>query len=230
MDQPELSPRDMELALRSITRLNKWSGAGLRLWRQLSQCLHQQRGGRVSILDIACGSADVSLKILRMLRQQGLDAELFACDKSPVAVARASKLARQRGMSDVRFFAADALRDELGGPYDIVMSSLFLHHLDETGGIRLLEKMRRISLRTVLVDDLCRSSKGFWLAHWASRLLTASSVVRFDAPASVRSAWTPTEARQLAERAGLAGARIVRHWPERYTLVWQHSANCRAAA
>jgi len=230
MDQPELAPPALERALRSITRLNQWSGAGPGICRQLSRCLKLERGDRISILDVGCGSADVSLKILRLLRRRGLQAKLAACDKSPVAVARARSLAKRWGLSGASFFAADAVYDDLGGPYDVVMCSLFLHHLDEVAGVRLLERMRQAARDAVLVDDLCRSSKGYWLARVASRLLTTSPVVRFDAPASVRSAWTPAEALGLAEQAGLTGVRVVRRWPERYTLIWQRSTNCRVAA
>jgi hypothetical protein len=74
------------------------------------------------------------------------------------------------------------------------------------------------------MDDLNRSRLGYALAHWGCRLLTRSPVVRYDGPASVRSALTPKEALALARRAGLHQATIHPRWPERYTLAWQPSA------
>ena len=62
----------------------------------------------------------------------------------------------------------------------------------------------------VLVNDLARSRFSFLSVWFACRVLTRSRVVRFDGPASVRSAFTPQEAVALAERAGLYGAIVQR--------------------
>jgi hypothetical protein len=48
-------------------------------------------------------------------------------------------------------------------------------------------------------------------------------VVHFDAPASVRAAYTAEEARALAADAGLAAARIGRRWPCRWTIDWSRA-------
>jgi len=48
--------------------------------------------------------------------------------------------------------------------------------------------------------------------------------VRFDGPASVRSAYSPTEALALATRAGLDNARVSTRFPARYLLQWKKHA------
>jgi hypothetical protein len=98
---------------------------------------------------------------------------------------------------------------------------LFWHHLAEPDGIKLLERMAAAARRAVLVDDLVRSRLGFALVWVGSYLLTRSSVVHTDGPLSVRAALSLAEARELAERAGLHGATIRRHWPERFLLTWR---------
>ena len=70
----------------------------------------------------------------------------------------------------------------------------------------------------MLVNDLARSRFGFVGVWLASRFLTRSPVVRFDGPASVRSAFTRAEALALAERAGLTGATAQRSFPARFLL------------
>jgi hypothetical protein len=72
----------------------------------------------------------------------------------------------------------------------------------------------------VAVNDLTRSRAGLVLVWAACRLLTRSPVVHFDGPVSVRAAFTPREALALAERAGLAGATVVRRRPCRFLLTW----------
>ena len=73
------------------------------------------------------------------LPRAGVALHIDGCDVSPTAVEFAAGRARRAG-ADVRFFAADALRDPLPDGYDAVVCSLFLHHLadDEAEGFRLL--------------------------------------------------------------------------------------------
>ena len=78
--------------------------------------------------------------------------------------------------------------------------------------------------RLVLVNDLRRTRFGFALAHLACRLLTRSPIVHHDGPLSVRAAFTSEEALELALEAGLAGAMISHHWPQRFLLSWRKPA------
>ena len=73
----------------------------------------------------------------------------------------------------------------------------------------------------VLVNDLARSRFNYCAVWAACRMLSRSPVVRFDGPASVRSAFTPKEALALAERAGLTGATVRGKFPCRYLLSWR---------
>ena len=77
--------------------------------------------------------------------------------------------------------------------------------------------------RLVLVNDLDRSLIGLILAHVVTRLVTRCDVVHTDGPRSVAAAFTTTEARAMAERAGLRGATVVRRWPCRWLLSWRRT-------
>jgi hypothetical protein len=121
----------------------------------------------------------------------------------------------------VRFFVLDALADPLPSDYDVVTCSLFLHHLDDAEAIELLRRMAAAARRLVLVNDLVRSRTGLTLAYVATRLLTLSPVVHVDGPLSVRAAYTPPEALELARQAGMQGATIQRKWPFRFLLGWR---------
>jgi hypothetical protein len=84
--------------------------------------------------------------------------------------------------------------------------------------------MGRAAGKLVLVNDLSRGTLNYVLVHIACRILSRSPVVRFDGPASVRAAFTPDEARRLADAAGLAGATVTPKFPCRFLLVWRKSA------
>jgi SAM-dependent methyltransferase len=118
---------------------------------------------------------------------------------------------------------SDVLAEPPAGRYDVVMCSLFLHHLADDQAIRLLASMRERAQQAVLVQDLRRSRRGWLLARLASRLLTRSDVVRYDALRSVEGAFTAAELGFLAGRAGLNSlhTRVDVRWPERLLLAWE---------
>jgi hypothetical protein len=121
----------------------------------------------------------------------------------------------------VRFERLDVLAEELPPGFDVVTSSLFLHHLSRHQAERLLRKMGGAARQMVLIQDLRRSAIGLQLARLAARVFSRSAVVHTDAPRSVQAAFTLSEAGQLARDAGLTGATVVSRWPFRFLLSWR---------
>jgi 2-polyprenyl-3-methyl-5-hydroxy-6-metoxy-1,4-benzoquinol methylase len=146
--------------------------------------------------------------------------QVDGCDVSGTALAHAAERVARAGVS-VKLFRQDAVNDPLPDGYDVVTTSLFLHHLSDDEAATILRRMGEAAGRLVLVNDLARTRAG-WLLAWAGcRLLTRSPVVHFDGPASVRSAFTTAEVTALADRAGLGGAKVTTHWPCRFLLRWE---------
>jgi SAM-dependent methyltransferase len=218
MDQPDLEERLLRGALCGLERINRWSGSAGTLWRPIRALARRVREP-LRLLDVATGAGDVPLALWRKARRRGVALRVEGCDFSPGAVAHARRRAAEVG-ADVYFFKWDAAAGPLPEGYDVLTSSLFLHHLDEGPAVDLLRRMGRAAGRLVLVNDLRRGLGGLLLAHVATRLLSASPVVHRDGPRSVVAAFTPTEARDLARQAGLEGACVVRRWPCRFLLTW----------
>jgi len=218
MDQPGLEPGRHRQALHGLRRINFWSGSAGILWPPLA-ALARASPRPVRVLDLASGGGDVAIRLQRRAHRAGLPLVVEGCDVSAVAVEHAVREAERQG-TPVRFFRADALADDLPGDYDVVVCSLFLHHLTEDQAVELLRRMGAAAGRLVLVNDLVRSRPGLLLARVGTRLLSRSPVVHVDGPRSVEGAFTVEEARVLAERAGLGGATVERRWPCRYLLTW----------
>ena len=143
-------------------------------------------------------------------------------DISGTAVATAGQQAAEAGTATVTFHQCDVLHDPFPLPqYDVVMNSLFLHHLDEPQVVRVLQRMAAAARQRIIIDDLRRTRLGYFLAWTGCRLLSRSPIVHFDGPVSVEGAFTDAEILQLAAQAGLQSARLQRHWPQRFLLTWQ---------
>jgi SAM-dependent methyltransferase len=220
MDQPDLDRQRHFGALRGLERINSWSGSARLLWPPIRSLARATSGRPLRVLDVATGAGDVPVRLWHKARRAGLRVQIDGCDRSAEAVAYArSRAAENR--AEVGFFVHDALGEALPAGYDVLMSSLFLHHLDEEQAVAFLRRTAQAAAGLVLINDLVRSRAGFVLAWVGTRLLSRSAVVHTDGPRSVEGAFTIAEVRSLAEQAGLHGATVARRWPCRFLLTWR---------
>lgn len=220
MDDPELEDRKHLQALSGLERLNFFSASAQVVWNPI-RALAEGVGRRpIRVLDIATGGGDIPIALWKKARASGAQLQIEGCDLS----GRAIEYARQRAMlagADVKFFLLDALKSEIPPAYDVIISSLFMHHLDPDEVVLLLKKMACAADKMVLVNDLARSKVNVALVYLATRLLSRSAVVHFDGPVSVRAAYTQPEMRELAHQAGLDQCATAGHFPCRFLLTWR---------
>ena len=218
MDEPGLDASEHVHALDGLERINRWSGSSRILWPSLRRLAERQsRDGCCAVLDAATGAGDLPIRapVLRTpggrsighrrLRHQCSGARHHARQQAAAAGA------------EIGFFALDVLRDPLPAGYDVIVSSLFLHHLEE-GQVRRTPPSAWAKQPVGWCSSMiCGASPR------ASRCLPTSAHAlccprtSFTSMArSVEAAFTIPEVRRLAEDAGLAGATIVRRWPCRF--------------
>ena len=221
MDDPKIAPELHHEALAGLQRLNRWSGAEFHMARMLRQVQDDLGGRKLRVIDLATGSGDLPIGLDRRMRKAGRPFEFSGCDISPTAVAESSHRAgdNERGS---RFFVRDLLADGVPLGYDVIICSLFLHHLSDEQVVRLLASAKATNPAAIVISDLDRSKMNYRAVQLACKVLTSSPVVKFDGPASVRSAFTPPEISALARRAGLEGARVTRAFPARWLLTWMN--------
>jgi 2-polyprenyl-3-methyl-5-hydroxy-6-metoxy-1,4-benzoquinol methylase len=220
MDQPGLDAGEHDRALQGLERINRWSFSARIVWKPLKFAARESAGRPLRVLDVATGAGDVPIALWRRARRAGLPLQIAGCDVSPQALAFARRRAEE-SRAEVSFFLLDALRDDVPAGYDVVLSSLFLHHLDEGPAERFLRKVAEATGRMVLVNDLVRSARNYFTAYVVTRLLSASRVVHVDGPLSIEGAFTLSEVQALARRAGLSGASVEKRWPCRFLLCWR---------
>jgi SAM-dependent methyltransferase len=214
MDDPALDPAEHRRALAGLARINAVSGSAGVLWPSLRR-LAVRLNRPLRVLDIATGSGDVPLALLRRAEREKRSISFAGCDLSAVAIGVA-----KRAASAVEFFTLDVLNDPLPDGFDAFTCSLFLHHLDEPDVVALMQKLRAANPRLILVNDLERSRFNH-LAVWvASRLFSRSRVVHVDGPLSIQGAFTVSEMVAMAEQAGLTGATVRAKFPCRMLLEW----------
>jgi len=212
MDDPSLNLEEHHRALRGLERINFWSRTGSIFWNSLPK-------QPLKILDIACGAGNLAIELSQRAKKAGLAFEVHGLDSSPVAIDWAKRRATQKNVA-VNFSQLNIFREEIPSGYDVIVTSLFLHHLEKTEAVFLLKQMVQAANQMILVDDLERSPLGFFLAWAGTRIFTRSRVVHIDSLLSVRAAFNLEEISLLAREAGLDSFQLTRHWPARFLLRW----------
>lgn len=219
MDQSWLDRDKHCCALAGLRRLNFASSVCRQIFKKLIAYGRSRRLSSLRVLDIASGGGDVPFGVWKLAQKRGLDLRILGLDVSDTACEYATDQCRPAGGSIV-FDRCDVLCESIPDGFDVVMCSLFLHHLTSGQASNLLRKMADAG-RLMLANDLRRSPTGYLLAQLACRLLTTSPVVRHDGPQSVANAYTVCEMRALCVAAGLADATVHRAWPWRLMVVRQ---------
>ena len=221
MDQPGLDLREHHHALTSLGRANLVSRSVATIWPSIRRVSTALSGRPVRILDLACGGGHVAVGLARRCAKAGVPSDILGTDVSPVAVGYARALANKTGAPGVAFAQRDASNGVLPEVFDVVLCSLFLHHLTDDQAVSMLARMKDAARHLVLVSDLRRTTLGYLFASIGCRVLSRSRVFHFDGVRSVKAAFTTAEARAIADRAGLAGVRVTEHWPQRFMLEWR---------
>lgn len=220
MDDPSLDPDHHRHALHSLARINTISRSAKALWEPLRRFHDEQAGRPLRVLDIACGGGDLPAELNRRAKAEGRDLIVDGCDISPIALEVATETHRAVEGVDARFFQLDAVRDALPEGYDVMISSMFTHHIERAEVTALLAKMAAAS-RFVIINDLVRSWYGLLGVSVVVHLVSRSPVVHVDGPRSIRAAFTPTEMQEMADAANLVGAKIQWQPPIRMVLTWE---------
>ena len=205
LDGPLDDPAALRGNLRDLARINRWlGGAGLS-----ARAIDALASGRetLTVLDVGTGAADIPAALLARAARDGRHLRVTAIDNRPevlvAAVARQPRLGLTPGLE---LHVGDGR--SLPFPdrsFDIAHASMLIHHLEPIAAVAVLGEMSRVARRGIVVNDLLRGRIA-WLGAWLlSHLATRNRYTRYDAPLSVRRAYTVAELTSLIAAAGLRG-------------------------
>jgi ubiquinone/menaquinone biosynthesis C-methylase UbiE len=158
-------------------------------------------GAKLRILDIGTGHADIPRSVQQWTCERGYSTWLAGIDVDFSTLRTASELSGNR---NVNFAQADILHlPFVDNAFDITMSSMTLHHLEDEDAIAALQEMARISRVGIIVNDLKRTVHGYAVAWLLGRIATSNRLTRHDAHRSIQRGRNEDELEELALSAGL---------------------------
>jgi ubiquinone/menaquinone biosynthesis C-methylase UbiE len=170
-----------------------------------------------SLLDVGAGTGELLREVARWARELKIRARLVGLElneRSALGI-----LEESRGFGEIAAVRGNALRLPFDdAAFDYAMCSLFTHHFRDDGAVSVLREMSRVARRRVYVIDLHRHPVAYYFYTTVARLFLHNRLIREDGALSILRGFVPRELLRLAERAGLARARVERRFPYRLVL------------
>lgn len=215
MDQHDADPIDISRALRELEIINKYLGGYKVLLSSLSEICKDHKS--VSILDIGSGGGDNLRKVADWMRKNKIHATLTGVDINDEMTRFATS--QSKNYPEIKFITKDVWDRSYDTRHDIVMSSLFCHHFNNDKLPSLLQRMKELSSKYIVVNDLHRH----WFAYHSIRLITKyfsdNPLVRYDAPLSVARSLKRKEWESTLQSCGLNNYTITWSWAWRYKII-----------
>lgn len=222
MDGEHISFEEFHDCLIGLERINHLTLAYRPTLQWLSPWLKTNE--RLSILDAASGGGDMLRQIAKKWPDQVATVEtcrMVGVDQNPwskKSAERSSQLS-STSPSAITFETGNIFEFEPDQSIDIVISSLFTHHLTSAQIVEFLRWMDCRARKGWFINDLHRHPIPYYFIRWATALFSRNRLIRNDAAVSVARSFTVADWQRLINEAGLAGrVRVQWFFPFRLCL------------
>lgn len=198
MDGP-CSREDMRACLRDLAQVNAW----LRGYRPTFKWLNTfaESRGPLRILDVGCGDGDALRCIARWAKKKQISSRLIGIDLNPETVSIAKEVTPPD--CEIEFVAANVFDDEPKQPVDLIVSSLFAHHLNDEEIVQFVGWMESHARLGWFVNDLSRAETPYRLFKLLAKAARWHRFVQHDGSVSVARSFRAEDWRQYCAAAGL---------------------------
>jgi len=195
MDASDVEAADLAANFDDIERANRFFGGT----RPVLDAIFKRTASH--LLDVGCGSADIPRALLREARLRQRTLAIVGLDYNDAILSIARE--RAAGEPGLAFVRGDGVALPFpDASFDVALCTLALHHFEPPAAVELLRELRRVSGLTPVVCDLVRSRVAYAATTLFARFLAKNRLTKHDGPLSVRRAYTPREAWELALQAG----------------------------
>ncbi len=121
--------------------------------------------------------------------------------------------------SNIHFMVCDYKLAQFKKPVDVIVSSLFCHHLNDQELAECMHWMNQNARAGFLINDLHRNKIAYYSIKWLTALFSKSYLVKNDAAVSVSRGFKRRELNELLRKSGVKNYSISWKWAFRYLIV-----------
>jgi len=222
MDGPGVPEKEIRQALHELEVINRLLGGYRVIFDALRQLEWTDKP--VTIMDLGCGGGDMLRAIAGWAYRKKRKVHLIGVDRNKMMTDYASE--RSRLFPNIRFKTMDVFDPELlKEKADITMNSLFCHHFDNDQLVDLIRRMKELSSRAVIINDIDRHWFAYHSIKWITALFSKTYLVKYDGPLSVARSLNRKEWETILQRAGATSYKLRWMWAWRWQIIIQNSGH-----
>ncbi|RIV36197.1 methyltransferase domain-containing protein [Flagellimonas lutimaris] len=214
MDDFSMKGELLRDALDKLGKINKWLGGNHVTLDGLRQLLkNQPKDKAYTIVDLGCGHGDILRLIADFGRKKNYSFNLIGIDANQDAIDYAVELSEN--YDELTFKRLDVFSQEFQNlEYDIVLSTLFLHHLNQDEIHTLLTTIVSKAKLGMVINDLHRSRMAYGLFRLLGLVISNHMIVQ-DGLTSILRAFKRKELDGVSKQLNLK-SQINWKWAFRY--------------
>lgn len=219
MDDHELQGRKLQAVLEDLTVVNEWLGGNKVTVQGVEKLLENiPKEQEIIIADIGCGNGTVLREIAEWGRKNEYKLALkgFDMNEKTIKIAQAEC---------IKYPEIDLLPLNVLHPtfekykFDIITTTLTLHHFTDNEIVELLNKFVKQSDIGVVINDLERNLKAYYLFYAFSLFFLKTKIARQDGLTSILRAFKKEELFEFAKKLDVECQEIKWKWAYRYQWI-----------
>ena len=219
MDDFSIGGLELRKTLITLGRINKWLGGNRVTLNGLKKVLNgHPKERQITILDLGCGGGDILRDVAEFGKQSGYIFKIIGVDANKNTLGYAKELSKS--FPDINFLHCDIFSYDFEKlEYDLVLTSLFLHHFDDDKLESLLKGILDKASIGIVVNDLHRHPMAYFLFRILC-VFTTNKMAKEDGLISILKGFKRDELIKISENIG-AGYTIKWKWAFRYQWIIQ---------
>ncbi len=200
--------------LDKLGSINKWLGGNTITLNGIKQLLkNQPKTKTYTIVDLGCGHGDILRLVADYGRKHNFSFNLIGIDANQDAIDYASELSVN--YPELTFQKLDIFSEAFQNlDYDIVLSTLFLHHFKNEDIVTLLQNVSRKATLGIVINDLHRSKVAYVLFKLLGLVISNHMIVQ-DGLTSILRAFKRKDLENLSKTLNHT-SKICWKWAFRY--------------
>ncbi len=204
MDDPAVGLDEFRACLADLARVNGLTMNHRPTLRFFDRLLERARtlGRPLEVVDVGSGYGDMLRQIAGWARRRQVEVSLTGVDLNPWS--RVAAVEATDSELGIAWVTADALTYNPSGGIDVVISSLFTHHLRDPQIVEFIRWMEARARIGWFINDLHRHPLPYHGFRLLAAVVNAHAFVRHDGPVSIRRAFVRADWDRLLGAAGVA--------------------------
>jgi len=205
--------------LDKLAEINRWLGGNSVTLNGLKKLLKNvPKNQSLTIVDIGCGNGDMLRRVADYGKKEGYALKLIGIDANEFTVDYAKKLSRN--YAEINYFHQSVFSNEFKKlSYDIVLSTLFLHHFTEKEISHLLSSVLKKANIGVIINDLHRHPIAYYLFKLVC-LAINNPMIKKDGLISILSSFKKEDLKRISKKINCKSS-IQWKWAFRYQWIIQ---------